>query len=353
MVVLKRLVPAAALICALSACSESLGPDSVNPTDMSASVATLRSTFDHVSFQSMAELAFLFPVYPAVAALRASLPEAPGRRPAAPLAGARRRSDAARLLAELRANPTALFPPNVLGKTLEWNPVDEAYEVGTLPGAPATGMRIVIYTVNAVTGEPNVNQQLGFVELTDESTPQADRLGVLLTLGTATVADYLVTGIFGTDLRTIEAQGFIRAATGTGQVDFDFFQAYEPSTGTLTIITDLVGNDGRSIHAGWQANAATASFDVGVSVGRNDLLIQVGLGATNAIAGGVKYNGETVGTVAGIITAPTFTGAGGRTMTAAEIGALDAIFHRALDAAGELSDAVFRPSLVVFTPPGN
>ena len=79
----------------------------------------------------------------------------------------------AALVAALSANPQALFPSDVLGKTFVWDTQTSAYVMGTATGAPATGIRIVLYFTNAGTGEPFLPlSPIGSLDLTDKSTPR-------------------------------------------------------------------------------------------------------------------------------------------------------------------------------------
>lgn len=351
MFALKRLVPTAALALAASfaACSDAVGPEDVNAGALQTSMTNMTSSFDNASFQSMAQLSFHFPNYAGVAAAQASIPMLP--RLAGPnlVGAAQRRLAAARLYASMRANPLALFPANVLGKTLEWDATNHVYVIGTLTGAPASGIRILLYTVNQTTGEPVSTQQLGYLELTDESTPQADQLGVLITLGTTVVADYAITYIETTSSVTIGALGLIRNATGSEQVNFDFDQAFNLQPLTLDVSANLTGNHGGAITVTVLSTATSSTLTTLVRQGDNSLELAVtASGSAGDITGTVKFNDFRVATISGTVDAPVFTAVSGRTLTADEVAALGAIFLEAISVAGEIGDAVFAPGVVVF-----
>jgi hypothetical protein len=349
MFVLKRALPVVAVLsaCALAACSkDSLSPDSVDASTLSASVSGMTSTFqNNAAFQSMATLSALFPQYAATAAVRATLP----MDPAVPGSLAAR-ADVARKaiasLASISSGVQALFPANVLGKTLVWDTLTHTYQPDpTLAGAPAAGIRILIYAVNPVTSMPVVPlQQLGYLELTDKSSPQDNKLGVLLTLGQTTIAAYDITAVTGLTSGSVGADGYIQNPTGTGRVDFGFHVSL--SLAGLNVSVRLDGSDGAAITATASAAGSTATVSVGVSKGGNAIEIEVS--GDQTVAGVVKYNGTTVATITGDNAAPLFTGANGRTLKPSEVTALTAIFTGALEIASSLADVVFAPGNIVF-----
>lgn len=352
MPVLKRLTSIAVVCVSAAACSDSVGPEDVNPALLASSVSGATATFNNnAAFQSLATLSVRFPQYAAVAALRATLPAIPAYRLPAALAGARARGDAVRLVASLHADPLALFPSNVLGKTLEWDVVNSVYVVGAAAGAPGNGIRILLYAVNPVTGQPTVPlQQLGYVELTDESTAAADQLGILLTLGTTPIADYAIRLTAGTTINSLEAVGFIRNAQGSGQVDFDFTDVTNSAANTYVSTSELNAEGGTSVFVEIGVTVSTVSLSIAVSQKGNRIEMDLTVDdQTGAIIGTVKYNGTPVANVSGDVNAPVFTAVTGRTLSAVETASLIAIFASAVEVATDLGGAVYSPGGVVFS----
>jgi len=350
---LKRLAPAVLLagFAVVAGCSDSTSPDSVDVTVLETSLKGATATFDNnAAFQSLKTLSNLFPQYAAVAALRAGMPAVPTTDRRAALAQVAERMQADRI-ALLSASPQALFPANVLGTTLEWDTLSHTYVAGNQTGAPANGIRVLLYAVNPVTIEPIVPlQELGHVDLTDESTAQADQLGVLLTLGATTIADYTITLVTSTTSASLEANGFIRNGQGTGQVNFDFKNVIDSQAGTLESTNRITGADGTSVYVRVAVNNTGATtLTVIVQLGSNGLQIDAqGDNATDAVTGTVKFNGTTVATIGGSTSQPLFTAVTGRTLSAAETGALLVIFAEAVSVSNDLSYAVFRPGNTVF-----
>ena len=172
----------------LAGCKDALGPGSVDVASLNADVATMTTAFTNsVSLQNMAVLSQFFPAFSPVAGIRASLTPMSRQSRVA-------RAAAERSLARSLSSLQPLFPPTVLGKTLAWDTASHTYLISnTLTGAPANGIRILIYNANTLTGQPLLPlSQTGYLELTDESGSLA-ALGVRLVQGATTVADYTVT----------------------------------------------------------------------------------------------------------------------------------------------------------------
>lgn len=349
MFALKRRLPALAIALAplFVACSDSLSPDSVNPEALEQRMSDITGAFDNASFQSVASLSDLFPQFAGVAALRAGMPIDPRLKGPRLMAQTQRRLENARLYTSLRSNTQALFPANVLGKTLVWDANVHDWAIGNQSGAPANGLRIMLYNVDQNTLEPIVAQQLGYLELTDESSPQADRLGVLVTLGNSTVADYVISMVNTTSSLSSTAEGSITNISGSEQVDFDFTETVTNTA--LTAVADLVGSNGGHVLVQISATASDATLSIAVGQQRNNLSMNVSLDEnSDDVVGDVKYNGTVVATIDGTIDVPTFTARSGRTLSQNEVLALGSIFVKAVVIVADVGIAVFAPGAIVF-----
>lgn len=342
---LNRLSKAAllAMATALAGCADSLSPDTVDPEQLNGDLQVLASAFDNnAAFQAMKNLSPHFPQYRSTGVLFSSLPGAPGPR------GMAARLADPRLLADLRSpgGIHALFPSDVLGKTMVWDTAANAYVAGAATGAPPTGIRIILYVADPVTGMPfEPLQPIGNLDLTDESTAQADRLGVLLRLGGATIADYDVTLQVATTAATLRALGFVRSTDGTYQVDFDFTTSVNFSGARLTYKVD--GSDGTSVYLDVSAGQAGSQLVFRVHRDGNTVEIEA-TDDGSTVNGVIRYNGTPVGTITGPSDDPTITGVNGRTLTAEEITALRAIFAAVAEFVGDFADGILGPALVVF-----
>lgn len=338
-----RLLPVVALL-SLAACDDGLSPDSVNPAQLSAKMEGLASTFqDNGAFNSLLVLSAHFPTYGGLPLMAATLP----------LQGHQSRLSQFRRLAPVLASLSpddiqALFPANVLGKTLSWNTTTGEYEVSSQTGAPATGVRILIYFIDTQTNGPALPlNQIGYVDLTDESTPQFDRLGVLLRLFGQTVADYDITQTLSTGFAELNATGRLHSADLQEFADFDMTLGASTAGDAFTVSEDITGNDGTHVFIGLTGDLTSEEFELRVGSGSNELTL-LSETADNVITGSVLYNGTTVGTISGNPDDPTFTGVGGRTLSDDDRNALGQILFQAIVFAFFLSIGIFGPGAVVF-----
>ena len=139
-------------------------------------------------------------------------------------------------------SPTAdLMPLTALGKTFEYNTTSDEYEPTARPGAPATGVRFILYTTDGdgLIIEPLV--EVGYVDLTRSSvdnkvTGRAEIYG----LGGTKVMDYTITIGGTTNFPTFSVVGF--AGVGVNQVTFNLATGYSLVTQNVTINwrTDMV-----------------------------------------------------------------------------------------------------------------
>lgn len=359
MFALKRLMPAASLLAflALPACGgDSLSPNDVDPVVLAEGMSDASETFSQQAiFQSVIMLSPQFPSYGSPAAglarltlLRAGAPGSPEGRAAA--------TQVAQLLAGLSSNPQALFPANLLGKTLDWDVQADGYVVSTLAGAPATGIRILLYFANPATGTPFLPLTLiGGLDLTDKSTPQADKLGVKLSFGQATVAEYDITVVGTTSSATITAGGYLASVTGSSRLDFTLHDVIAVSGNAVSLIsTNDIASAGTAIHVVLThldifEDAATITARVQRGNATLELTATGALGAqTGPLSGSIKFNNTTVASIDGTYQSPDITGAGGHSLSVEQIAALLSIFGAAIEFAFDFSTGVFAPGSTVF-----
>ena len=188
----------AALVAA--ACGESAGPAPTlsNPQQLSSDLQTVGNVFQTPAFQSFAALATVpgSPVAasaPAGALLSAARVAAPQPYADAPAQLQVLRSAASALSSRLTAQ---VIPPDLWGKTFVWDVNTHQYAVGADPG-PSTGVRIILYQVDANGAVIEPPQAVGFVDLVDQSSGNTNQVHVTVQGGTpgsaeTTYADYVV-----------------------------------------------------------------------------------------------------------------------------------------------------------------
>jgi len=185
-----RLLLRAGLVLGLgasAACKESIAPKSLaNPQATAAQMAALDTMFDVSVLNSLSALsAEIAPVAPArLATLRALAAVSNPLGRSSLMRPYTKGLESARMLRQLLpaltdANAAALFPVDVAGKTFEWNVTTDVYEPTARTGAPAAGVRFILYAVDPLTSmpvEPVV--EVGWVDLADESTASVAKLHV-------------------------------------------------------------------------------------------------------------------------------------------------------------------------------
>jgi hypothetical protein len=346
---IKRLVPISALAVSLAAgaCKDTTSPAAVDPGTMATTLNGLSTAFSgNAAFQSLSALSGKFTLTAAVAA--AQVAPSGGAWAASPAA----RYDVMHPLADRSpAVIMALFPANVLGKTFQWDTAAGGhYRItdSTLAGASASGVRFFLYVVIPGTKKPLLPlQKLGYVDLSDVSTPQANVIHLVVQFGSQTIADYAITGVRTTTSLTLTASGSV--TDGVTPVNFTLTHALRLTDSSLTTSYQLTGNGATvSLHTTASASGGTTTSTIDWSMQKNGSVEVVGTTTAAAINVQFKLDGVTWATVGGTPSAPTFTAATGQSLTPAQLIALGQI----LSGFGEIFDsldAVFGPSFLVFS----
>jgi hypothetical protein len=358
MFALKRLMPAASLcaVLTLAACSDSLSPGDVDPEVLQSGMTSAGDTFtQNAIFQSVLLLSDHFPAYGVQAVGYASATLSRVRSPNGPVAAA-----AARHITTmgfgLAASPQALFPSDVLGKTLAWDAQTSGYVVTNQTGAPANGIRILLYFTNSATGMPFLPvTPIGSLDLTDKSTAQANKLGVVLTFGQTTVGAYDITLVSSTSSVTATAVGYLQAVAGSDRIDFNLHDVLSVSGQSLSLVsTNDITHAGTSIHVVLnQSDIFSGGASLVARVQRGNATIELtGTGdlgnRTGPISGNIKFNNTSVATISGSFEDPAIAGTGGHTFTAEQVDAMLVIFGTAIDFAFDFSNGIFAPGSIVF-----
>jgi hypothetical protein len=201
------------------ACSEPNGlAKLMNPTATTAKLQAVSSVFavpTIAAFNSVGDL--MVPatgVAPAAALLRATQPEAP-RPLASGYAGSAQRYREFRGLNLSPASTLGLIPDAVKGKTFEWDTLpghERHYVITDRPGAPADGVRFILYAVDPLTHRPvEPLVEVGYVDLHDLSTETTRSLHIVVAGvdGTPVFVDYTVAGTVSPGQFVASANGFI------------------------------------------------------------------------------------------------------------------------------------------------
>ena len=233
----------------------------------------------------------------------------------------------------------ASIPPEVAGKTYVYDEVAEDWVASDRSGAPATGVRFILYAVDAFGDIVTPLVETGHIDLTDLSSGSEMGARLVAVSGGETKADYSATATGDGANGTLEIAGFL--GTDEHRVDLEFTANATTSGDDVTFALDsrleFPGHD--------------VVFDVSLNGTSNDVtnaysaeleqLIESPNGRVE-LAGElneethlvIRVNGDVYATYDG--DSETLTGANGRTLTQDEQGAL--------------FSAVFALELTVFVP---
>lgn len=201
------------------ACSEPNGPAQlVNPTATTAKLQAVSSVFavpTIAAFNSVGDL--MDPstgLAPTAALLRATQPEAP-RPLASGYAGSAQRYRAFRGLNLSAPSTLGLIPNELKGKTFEWDTLpghERHYVVTDRSGAPADGVRFILYAIDPLTHRPvEPLVEVGYVDLHDLSTETTRSLRIVVAGvdGSPVFVDYTVAGTVSPGQFVASANGFL------------------------------------------------------------------------------------------------------------------------------------------------
>lgn len=226
------------------------------------------------------------------------------------------------------------------GKTFVYDAELGRYVVDpTLEGAPATGVRFILYAPGAG-GRPDPEAEVGYADLIDEGddSPEEIALHLMVVDAGATVLDYRTTVDVLADGGTVTVEGFVQGKYD--RLDFDIR------------VTGTAGGDGAAMDLAFEMGIAQRDFLITGSVqgthahsggtGEIHLLVQHGtdsfsldaVGTDDSMDGTIHLNGDLFATVEGDPMSPTIRGSSGGELTWAEA----LVLHRILDASENVFD---------------
>ena len=333
--------------------SDSTGPEFGNfdAEATTAGLATVDGAFETAAFASLEALGDDFGIPGAGSAPAAVELLKTAAHPNTPDFSERMSTAASALLASSAAPAVVLIPEEYRALTLTYTH-EGGYEVNeALTDAPTNGIRFILYAVNPVTHEITEElTEIGYADLTDESTETVASIGLAVVSDGVTYLDYVVT-VSGTILDpTFTIDGFI--TDGTDQADFTLTHSYAVNIAGATInidydiaVTDFDMDVSLTIVGGGDQSTVT-TVDIAFSDGSNTVTIggsvedQVGtleVHANNVLFATITINGSTVTVVDG----------DGEPLTQEEITTLQELIE-VIDEAGDIFEDLVRPVEFLF-----
>jgi len=345
---IRSLTVLTAALVALAACGEPTTlPTTLEPLEMQEDVAISEAAFDYPATQALGDLGWAIDeALLAAGGLAVRIPAAMVREgPAAPME--RHRDRIALMVTEDLA---AAIPITLWGKTMVWDPVADYYIVSDLTGAPAGGVRFVLYEAEADSYFPVLPLVArGYADITRESSGNSliARVAVY-SLSDVKVMEYTASVGGTTTVPTFSVAGV--AGVGTNRLTFSLDVGVNLLTGNVTTTwrTEIAA---RGLASRVQLGVGETSVTMGAVMQRS--LRKVEMGGTLSIANGgtvtVKVGNRTFASIViggGENPTVTITDRNGAPLTAEEEDTLVAIFEW-FSAAFDLPDALLAPVYTV------
>lgn len=343
------LAVAALAVFALAGCGDSVSPgEDFDAALTSAAAADVYDAIEgNAAVQSMAVMGEHFPQF-AAAPVAAGLPTAPWNPGDW---GAQRLST----LQALPFDPTvaeALFFEDHLGTTWVYNEIEAVYVIAPdSTDGPEFGVRISLYAVDPILHqivEPLT--YVGYVELTDETTPAAAALRISAFIGSTNALNYVASATVTTSSVTFSADGFV--SDGSTQVNFELSVTLVQDTEQATIDYLIYRVDGSaSVHLELTADGLAGSMTVDLTVvhGDHTVIFHV-TGSELSMAGTVTHNGALVVEISGTGDQPTFVDGNGNPLTGDQLQALGEMFESVFEILDSFDDLLGPAFLVLQIP---
>ena len=337
----RRSLAAAALSLALAACGKGTGPSTFDPQGTSADVATAQDAFASGQAASFAAIG------PDISAVLNGSPlivtSAALVRPSTPSAAYARK-----LVSLLPRGRTAIqpmvaaIPSTVLGTTFVWG--DTSYVASGLAGAPANGVRFVLYAIDPVMLRPVLPLvEVGYADIIDQSTASTTDIRVKVAQANVIYLDYDVTATGTASGGLVTISGF--ASNGSSRADFNLKNTITDTANGLVLSLDYDLNvPSRGLTINWTATFANlSSTDVAVTLdlsiaGPNGNVRLVGTAGANGGTFTVKVNGDPFATVTLTGSGQVITGANGAPLTPEEEATLHTILNYYDQSQGAFTD---------------
>lgn len=328
-------------------------PRPFDPERVTADVDATISSLSAAPFESFAAMSLHFGLSPFAGSVAGSARDFVAQGDTRASATERIGLVTRRLLGVSATSSVPVFEPAVLGTTYVFDQSEGRYVPSRRGGAPANGVRFILYAVNPVTHETVVGSEIGHADLLDEGRARASgiALRLLIVSNSITYLDYAVTvdgtprsgtlGIVGamTDGTTranfrIAARAAATLTGFTTTVDFDFAVPSRRFGVTAALENTLTRG----------AFSENTHLTVRSEGGRIEYVVR---GDFENIDATISVNGRRFATATGPRAHPEIRGAGGEALTEQEAHALRRILHLA-DAVGVLFLRLLQPLAAIF-----
>jgi hypothetical protein len=340
----KRSVVTLALVSlTLAGCGGESTPDApFNPAGTSADLEAMNETFASPAFASFSTFSVMFDAAmggsPIIASSAAAIDVRGAKTPAGMRAAAARGAQRlAGFLMHQRMSASAghsgsamMISSTIAGKTFVYDPNTSSYAASDVAGAPATGVRFLLYAVDPVSYAPvEPLVETGYVDLIDMSAGSTQAARVLVVSGGITYVDYTVSVSTGTTSGRVSVTGMI--TDGTNQANIVLRSTLTSTAGlTLTYSLDLPQRDvsvDLSVNA---TDVSQVSSPITISLtmrGPNGTIAMTGQFTDTSGNLNIRVNGAAFATITTDGTTTTITRSDGTALSDDELVAMEGIFE--------------------------
>jgi hypothetical protein len=238
----------------------------------------------------------------------------------------------------ISASVGEVVPVAVRGKTFVYDPAQSQYVVSDRAGAPANGVRFVLYAIDPVSGQvvtPLV--ETGSADLTDLSSGSTTSARLQVLSGTTVYLEYTAAGTATLSSAKVTVNGF--ATNGTERAEFDLVNSFTHSDAadrvSLDYGLDLTKRDVKLHYVVTLDFPSAGGEQIGIDLslkGPNGWVDVDGQAQASGGSFAVKVNGDDFATIASTDgSTVTITGKNGQALTGDEQQALGKIWQMVND----------------------
>jgi hypothetical protein len=211
------------------------------------------------------------------------------------------------------------------GKTFVYNGETDDYEVDPArSGAPATGVRFVLYDVGP-NGRPQVSKEIGYADLTDEGTPSGAAVALRLVAveQSTTLLDYrLRVEPIGTG-GSLDVSGFVRGDDGK-RLDFTIGAKARQTNGKefldLEFTLQMADRGFKIVGAGRGLEEKSGDGTITLNITHGDQSARVEMeGKGGQLDGAIAFNGKPFVTIRGPSASPILRNTAGNPPSGKEL----------------------------------
>jgi hypothetical protein len=324
----------------LAGCGGESTPDApFNPTGTSADVEAMNATFASPTFASFSTFSLMFDaalggspiISTSAVAIDVRGSGTHGIRAAAARAAQRL---AASLIQHKAPNGLSAammaIPAAVAGKTFIYDLATASYVASDATGAPANGVRFILYEVDPVSFLPkDPLVETGYVDITDVSTGTTQAARVQVVGGATTYIDYTISASSGATSGRVSVLGYV--TDGITRANLKLQSTITISAG-LTLSYSITMPD-REVAINLTVSVADVTLpDSPINVnltmrGPNGTVSMTGQFAATSGTINVRINGTAFATITTDGTTVTYTRTDGTPLSNEDLAALDGVFQ--------------------------